>query len=443
MVAAVTAALIVSGSASFGAATASASEQDDVVMVTLSADPTESVDQSGRAVKLLEVIGDSDDSAEQVALVATGGGDAAVITTQWRAERSPIDDPIPGGYPTSSEGETTTLPDGTVSTTQGYNFEDLAQLSRKDMEIAFSSAVTRNSVSLKWADVDGARQYTVKRDGVVVAQTSNPEFLDDHLHPGTDFLYEITAEVPVGRGEPAYTSSRTVPLSTLPLNADESGDLTLEPLTYQPYTTAFIYKTFIVNQYVPVGVMETAGCTFPGGVAYGDYFGGDNRGFANPGLAAPWDGPSFRTQAFMNVNWDNPSPYDLVSAKQVGASKLYDSSYVLKSTQTASTSGIVFQNPSHSGNYVAFGLSHEVGNPFCLPGGAIRYSLPWVEIYRGGTVSIEGSRQPVPAHEAYARFSNSFGTETWWSLYTGAQGDFACLMPVICMSENISASRTV
>lgn len=274
-----------------------------------------------------------------------------------------------------------------------------------------------------------------------MTRTADLSFLDLKVDSGSEYAYEIVADVDATDAAEASTSTRTVPISVLSSDTRDfrRADGSVVPLTYQMYTTAFIYKTFITDEYVQVGAMEAAGC-FLSGAAVGDYFGGDNRFVATPGAGAPWTTPSFRTMAFVNVNWDNPAPYDLISAKQVGPTHLYDSSYGLKGTLTASANTIVFQNPSHSGNYVVFGISHEVTNPWCAYG-AVRYSLPYVEIYRSGTVSIEGSRQPVPAHEAYARFNTSTGAEVWLSLYQGAQGDFFCLTGA-CIAESINASRT-
>ena len=399
------------------------------------------VDSEGRAVRVLDVLGDSQESAEETALVQTSGGDYAVVTTQWRVIREPHRPPGSFEYPTSDSGTHEVGPDGSSVVTEGYNFEELPIIKRADMEVAFVSAVASSVVSLAWAPSAGAREYVVFRDGTEVERTAGPTFLDENVESDSELTYEIVAEVEATDSTEASRSTRTVPISVLSDDAQDftRSDGSLAPLTYQLYTTAFIYKTFITNQYVQVGAMEAAGC-FLSGAAVGDYFGGDNRYYATPGIGAPWTTPSFRTMAFMNVNWDNPAPYDLISAKQVGPTHLYDSSFGLKGTLTASANAIVFQNPSHSGNYVVFGISHEVTNPWCAYG-AIRYSLPYVEIYRSGTVSIEGSRQPVPAHEAYARFNTSSGAEVWLSLYQGAQGDFVCLTGV-CAAESINASRT-
>lgn len=46
--------------------------------------PGRVVDSEGRAVRTLDVLGDSQGSAEETALVQTSSGDYALVTTQWR-----------------------------------------------------------------------------------------------------------------------------------------------------------------------------------------------------------------------------------------------------------------------------------------------------------------------------------------------------------------------
>lgn len=422
-----------------GGAGAALAESDDYVVAKLSADPEDLVDKNGKAVSLISAESAAEDSAEQVSLVRTAGGVDARVTAQWSQPRTASPLPEPGNYPMAVGEKEEISPQGIASVQSGFNFEDIKQLTRDDLELAFVSAVTSSSVSFAWRVNPLVSEYVVTRDGAEVARTGDGSFLDRGLSAGKSYLYEIRAEVPATEAREATYTSRTVPLTTLGSESASSlGGGVISPLTWQLYTTAFTYKTFITDSYVPVDFATAAGC-FVNGAVVGDYFGGDGRYFAGPGLTAPYTTPSYRTQAFVNVNWDNPSPWDIVTVKLVSPTRLYDSSLALKATHTASTNGIVFQNPSRAGDYVSLGISHEVGNPFCVVS-AIRYSLAWVEFHRSGTVSFEGSRQPVPAHEAYARFSDSSGNEFWYSLYLGNQGSFLCTLPSLCVSENIDGS---
>src|SRR5690606_38981295 len=114
--------------------------------------------------------------------------------------------------------------------------------------------------------------------------------------------------------------------------ASDKGGVVV-PMTYQPYTTAFTYKTFIADQYVPLDwyVAFSCGQWFDTSRS----FGGDDRSWAPPTFAAPYETPHYRTMLFANVNWDNPAPYDVILAGGIGQSKLYDSSHTVIETKTA------------------------------------------------------------------------------------------------------------
>lgn len=126
----------------------------------------EVVDSDDRPVRTLDVLGDSEESAEETSLVQTLSGGYAVVTTQWRVIREPHSAPEPFEYPTSDSGVHEVGSDGSNIVTEGYSFEGLPVISRDDMEVAFVSAVTSSSVSLAWAPTLGADEYVVFRDGI-------------------------------------------------------------------------------------------------------------------------------------------------------------------------------------------------------------------------------------------------------------------------------------
>lgn len=152
----------------------------------------------------------------------------------------------------------------------------------------------------------------------------------------------------------------------------------------------------------------------------------------------PWSQQSSRTGARVKADFIPGGGGYLQTAKHVNPTKKYNSSNQLIDSRQAGTGGIVFQNPTIGTNYLSLGISHEVGNPFCALG-AIRYSLPSVQIWGSGTIAISGSRQPVPAHEAYGLFRYSAGFYLWQPMYWGPQGDFFCLSGG-CPSQNINAT---
>lgn len=48
----------------------------------------------------------------------------------------------------------------------------------------------------------------------------------------------------------------------------------------------------------------------------------------------------------------------------------------------------------------------------------------YADIRKSRSIQINGSRHPVPAHEAHGLFTNSTGWQYWSRMYEGAQGDF-------------------
>lgn len=132
-------------------------------------------------------------------------------------------------------------------------------------------------------------------------------------------------------------------------------------------------------------------------------------------------------------------PNYVIEQKDVGQTRLYNSSGGLKETRTASTSGIVFGERSVSSSLYQVKVSHTVGNPFCTTG-AIRYAV-YVNIWASGVMQVNGYRHPVPAHEAYGMFMNSVGSEYWTTMYRGTQGDFSCVSG-LCPTQTISKTHT-
>lgn len=416
---------------------ARAGDSEQPIHTALSSDFAAITDDAGVPVS---VIDDDSDVGEKSALVQTSDGTLGRVIIQSSRpfdeipETPPLEPSNKGtGMPVEGVDYTTSVGDAPTITSGYFDTNEVGTVEEASLKTSSVTAITASSVSFSWAEAPGIDEYTVIRNGVEVGRTFSPEFAESGLSSATDYMYEITGlgnEEDSSGNVQSYT--RIEPITTL--NGSEGAGRNLAPMTDQTYGTAFIYKTFITNNKVKVDALEGAVCD----ADPGNYFGGDDRSFLTPGPGAPYDTPSYRTMAFLAADWSQPAPYNLQWLKGVGVTKKYVGTSLV-ATRTAADNGIVFQNPRMSGNYVNFGVSHEVGNPFCALGG-IRYSLTNVEMYKSGTVSILGSRQPVPAHEAYARFSNALGNEIWRSLYVGTQGSFACISG-FCPSENIN--RTI
>lgn len=219
-----------------------------------------------------------------------------------------------------------------------------------------------------------------------------------------------------------------------PRRTEASRGSVVVPLTYQQHSTAFTYETFIADNRVSLGFMETIGCGqagFPN-----RSFGGDNRSYVTP-VIAPYDTPNYRSMLFVNVNWDNPAPYDMIIDGGIGTTRLYDGTTLIES-RTATFDDTTIDNTYKSGAYAQTHWAHSVGNPFCIAG-AITYDVT-VRFYRSGTIEIVGWRWPVPNHEAFGRWNIGSG-DYWYSMYQASNSGFGCFTGS-CGSETINVATT-
>lgn len=194
------------------------------------------------------------------------------------------------------------------------------------------------------------------------------------------------------------------------------------------------YVTFITGSRVPADWMSAFTCE----INLGQSFGGDNRGFTLPISPIPVQGgPWYRTGFEAVADFEAPPAYQSIyHTRVVGPTQKYASNGALLETRVAANTGMALVNPQLlPGSYATFKMTHAVGNPFC-GAGAIRYNVSSAHIYRSGTITVNGTRHPVPAHEIYGLFHSS-GSYQWLSMYQGAQGDFWCLSG-LCPPQSIS-----
>ncbi|GAB3615806.1 hypothetical protein GCM10027416_03630 [Okibacterium endophyticum] len=302
-----------------------------------------------------------------------------------------------------------------------------------ELDLRFVGAATPQSVALAWAAEPSAITYDVMRDGALLATTSVPEFEENSLPPSSNFVYEIIAKDSTG----TPVGSRAVPIGTPDPTANKSRkDLGIQ--TYQTYTTSFIYRTFIAPSSVSMDFMTAVGCGQAG--FDGRTFGGDGRSWVTPPYNTPWDSTSYRTSAFININWNNPAGQGDVSwVTDVSPTRLYDHGNLIE-TRTASSANFNITNAYKSGSYAQARINHSVGNPWCIAG-AITYDVT-ARFYRSGTIEVAGSRFPVPNHEVYGGWDNpSTGLPTWRPLVQVGNEGFGCLTGA-CGTKPVIASKT-
>lgn len=386
-------------------------------------------DASGNA---LRVVGESGDEAESTTYAETQSGGAVVIVRQSalpdsspdRAsdaiEASPSPDVIekaaefPGTLPAELVG--TDFIEGDVPQSEEGSLQSEA-VDPSLFTLRFVQAVTPTTVSFAWSAREGVASSRITRDGKVVAEGNISQFAEADLKSGSKYIYEVTSL----DAEGGTVGTRTMPL-TIPSTKTTAKKLSVSPLTYQPFVSGMVYRTFIPDSSVSMDFMTTMGCGQAGQT--GMTFSGDGRSWKTPPSNAPWDTTTYRTSVFINVNWGNAAPYDVVWVNDVHPTKLFKNG-VLKETRTAPVAGIKITNASSTANFAQAHINHAVGNPFCAAG-AITYNA-WARFYRSGTFEVSGSRFPVPNHEVYGGWDDGKGNKVWRPLARLTNSGFTCL----------------
>lgn len=298
------------------------------------------------------------------------------------------------------------------------------------MKAVSAWAVTPTTASLAWEIPNQATRSAVYINGGFIESVGRGKFSVNGLAPNTE--YTFTVVTPLGVGASGEESRKTFTLRTL----SEDALTEVTPMTYQTYGTAFQYKTFIPPARVDASMCNWLDTSYT--------FGGDNRGFRSPPVNAPWDAPDYRTMMWANVNWQNPDGEKLVLAKNVGQSITYRNDQVV-ATSYASTSNVLFQDGQSARSYAQVRFKHDASNPHCKLfdanyGGAISYSV-LIRFYRSGLVEVVGNRQQAPAHEGWARFNTTAGTEQWLNVFQLDNAGFHCLVG-LCGTQTINHARS-
>lgn len=319
---------------------------------------------------------------------------------------------------------------------------DLPEVAPTELELGTVIAVNSSSATLAWTLPEGADSVSVLLDGLPVENDGSGVTISD-LQP--DSVHEIVVGFSSEEGESAVSVREdTHIVETLPegLASPLKSRATAKAVTAKAARSkakAVRFVTFLARDFYKADLGGLA-CNTPTNW----FFKGDNRTYSLPSGPTTIDShPSMRTGLEVYAELDAPVAYQgIIYKKRIGTTKRYDGNKKYVDSKTADSKGIVVQNPTKSANnYVKFGVSHEVGDPYCAVG-KIRYSLSLVQIYKSGTISISGSRQPIPTFEFYDSFIRSNGTSYWSTLYRGAESGLACLLGA-CSSQDIKKSATV
>lgn len=376
---------------------------------------------------------DAPNYGEQTALISVSDGRPVLLRTYYApvAQEIRSDAPEPGADGWDWIEGVNYFTDGkSQSSSEERSFDEVTPIDPDGLEISLTTAVSETSYSVAWLD-DGSA-YEVRRDGSLIATTEESHFTDAELEPGKTYAYSVLAVNGESAGTEKILQANTLPPNSASLSRQAEG--AIERLAVQPEASWFLYNTFITNDRVAWDLFKSIGGQCAG--VLGDSYGGDNRGFMTPALNwDPWATIGHRSGVRVKIDF---GAQWIQQDRHVGTTYLYDSSGNVKEQGTASVDGIVFSEEAVSASLYQTKISHTVGNPLCQYG-AIRYTV-YVNIWKSGVMQVNGSRQPIPAHEAYGLFMNSSGGQYWQTLYHGSQGDFFCISGA-CVSEIIGATH--
>lgn len=412
---------------------------NEAMSISLSGNESMIRDAKGEEIKAKVV---SESSAEKISVAYSELSGASYIRELFRASGTDSE-------PTQMEdlaSHVTEYVESDVpsSTSEFIPASELKVPEATDFELSTTIAASSTSITIAWKLPPEAERAVVLLDGEPIKQAESGAEITK-LKPGT--TYTLTVAFQSGQGEAATvlredTHSITTVSADMkdPTRSAESSKAVAAAATYLQ-AKAVRYLTFINDDYAKAGLLAAGGCSVVGTVTPADwYFSGDNRSWVLPAPASNfWQAASHRTGFQGIALLDGPSTSQgLYVEKNVSPTKRYNSSKVYVDTRTASDSGLTVTNGILVPNvYISFSVNHTIGNPYCL--GAIRYTLSNVTIYKSGTITVSGTRHPVPAHEMYGSFTTT-GVGTWLTMYRGNQGDFYCttgLCPTQSISNNV------
>ncbi|WP_146077500.1 hypothetical protein [Rathayibacter rathayi] len=380
----------------------------------------------------LSVLSDSNEAGERVVFAEGGGGWPVKVVIQsfpHSASTAP-------GSPEASTSLTTDAPQLVVERRVSTEIST----DPSNWTITSSYATTPTTASFMWDEAQAGFSATI--DGTGRQVSAGEPIVFEGLEPGSSHTVVLTGSIRRS-GEAVVESEKTFSIRTLrDKSRIESGE-DFNPLSsrasansYQPYSTAYVHKTFIPDATVDGSMCNWADSSYR--------FKGDDRGYRMPSADTPYGERDYRTMMFVNVNWDNPAPYTVVTAKDVGES-VTQRDGVTTHASYASSDDMKFEEIESGGAYAQVRLNHSASNPHCKIldenyGGSIRYN-EMVRFYRSGIVEVVGYRRAAPAHEMYARFSDSAGIEAWTTVSQWENQGFHCLIEAACALDNYAISE--
>lgn len=308
-------------------------------------------------------------------------------------------------------------------------------LSEADLTPTLSLISDGSNLAINWEAIrQSSRNFRLEIDGKIQSEghgsSARAKLPLDEMSPESEIRLILESR----------DGSVPTEVKTLPAKAILPGSSDVRARGFQENSTAYLHTTFIPESRVSINAIEGLGCGETPNREIS--FSGDDRSWFLPTMDFPLtEGsvPSFRTLAFVYVNWQNPDSSKIKPMFGVGATNKYVDGQ-LSETRRAAASGVQLVNPGASSNYAEFRVDHDVANPFCSVG-SIRYNEQ-VRMYRGtGLVEVIGWRQAAPAHEIYARRDLSNGNQQWETMTRRSNEGFICLVQDACDLDEYALSQ--
>jgi hypothetical protein len=279
-------------------------------------------------------------------------------------------------------------------------------------------------VAVATTDLPAGAKVSVYRDGRLILQSEGDQFVDHLGETSTIPIYTVTVEAPLEQAKVSdllasdpkaqvdqYEEFAAISAS-MPVNEVANSAVAATAL---PTRTRFRYQTFIPGQFVDAPNFD---CRLVDYLFMPTQFAGDARSW-DP------DSESYRTRQDVVVNWSDSG--SLTSEATVGQSvRITDLGLAtMVERSTASNSSMTVTQAVASSAYVAFHISEDVANPFCITARGIYYSLGFY-VNRSGLYAISGTIRRVPNHEIYSR--NNV-VSSWMTIKQIEKYGFYCLEP--------------
>lgn len=300
--------------------------------------------------------------------------------------------------------------------------------------VEMERAGSQVSIQVEGIPEDG--EISVTRGSREIEEVADGLFEDRLPENGSGGAYTFSLESPVeidsllvssGKIHPANLAAY-VNLNLVSTNPPEtSGDsMSARASTTLPSRTRFRYQTFISEYDTPAPPLACAPVSSNTVIVTGNFL-GDNRSW-NP------DSDSFKTRSDVVVDWaagGTITPDFSVGETTLILDYFYPSlatSSRTVSRKTASSSGLKLVKKSMNSNFVAFNISSDVTNPFCIDWmtKGISYNFDFA-VFREGTYVVDGTLLRVPNHELYSRNN---ANPSWKTVFRVPNQGFQCLIEV-------------